>query len=267
MATALLLIIVAEQVSKLVHSRCRRQHGSSSRQAPALRRQQQQRRHQEEAYGIAAAAAAAADATGASLTCRCSNTPSGLCVEIGESPPQLSPLAPLLDSEDAAAAAADAADCTMFLPEGGNASSSSSSLAKHSGNRRDSAKDLYAEAVVTFADVPAPCQDQGPKQALEDAEHQPLLSGTGSGSASGRPAAVEGSSGSGSGSLSDNNTNSNRQHSRWCEAAKAWCIVLGIGSIAGTLSGIMEGLTGGGGPLDSNPTTPGLWCQPCMAWC
>jgi hypothetical protein len=157
-----------------------------------------------------------------------------------------------------AAAAADAADCTMVLLEDSN--TGSSDLAKRSSSRAgngDGTGALYADhgAVVTFADAAAPASDQDPKQQqqqqqqpqqCEGCEDDPLLAGAvaniNSTSASNRSGAED----SGGSSSMPADDGSSRQPGRWRQAVKGWCIVLGIGSIAGTLSGIMEGLTGKG---------------------
>jgi hypothetical protein len=146
---------------------------------------------------------------------------------------------PSADSQEAAAAATEglreaAADCTVDLPDEPDLTSSSSRAAAKQSDRSESVWDAAATQHP---------RDQGSYESLEVEQQQSLLGGSNNNSSSssssdsrhspGRPSTV---------AISSSSSCQDGQSGR---AVTSWRAVLAIGSVCGSLSGIMEGLTGG----------------------
>lgn len=246
MGSALLVIIVAEQASKLFTKH--RKQRSNSLQA----RHQHQRPQETQDSSTAPGGHAAADVMGSSYSSSYSSIYSGSPFECSLSPRRASPHRPFLDSQESAAAAA--ADCTVCLPDGSSTPSRVRDKQRSGPDRVGDDQDLQHSAVVTFGDVAGPWPDDQDRP-LPDREQQPLLPDHSSGAHDIGCTAAAGASNninsSSSGSQPDSGDSSHPgdtvavgRHRRCWQAVRPWRVVLGIGSIVGTLSGVMEGLTG-----------------------
>lgn len=279
MGAALLVIILAEQAAKVLRN-CRQQQHSrtpnASKPRRAQRRQHWRQRLQRQREWDAGStpgsnAAAAVDSWGGGPY---SSSPVNDFTDPIDSghPRHASPHMPLLDS-------LDASDCTVCLngeveagstgSAGGVALSNSIGPSKEAGLdssvpeqpvndssrvQQDSlADDAYIEhaAIVTFGDVVAPQHDQDKQHCWQECERQPLLTGGGDSVSNGAdaPAAVTAAGESTTSSEGSENSardvsRDNGDHRRCWSVMRPWFVVFGIGSVAGTLSGIMEGLTG-----------------------
>jgi hypothetical protein len=139
----------------------------------------------------------------------------------------------------AAAAAAGQADCTVCLFEG-DGGAFAGVLCKASGQRDGSSSSSSSSSSKAWVanDTAAAAPDQ------EGSEREPLLAAYHHhGSSTDDAASSSGSDAAAAEEPAGQVQASTSSSSRW-SGARAWLRVLGIGAVAGTLSGIMEGLTG-----------------------